>query len=114
MKTSKKIASLDDRFDKRFTPEWWYGFGTTDDINKKGISGIKSFLHEELARRDGEMVKEFKKILDSLKCSKDMVTKTKWMDKELHSNYSWAIGERNNTIKVIKQRLSTLLEDKHD
>ena len=37
-----------ERFDGRFTPDWWMGFGTTEDINKLGIGGIKSFIRQEL------------------------------------------------------------------
>lgn len=37
-----------ERFDKRFSPEWWGGFGTTEDINKQGIDGIKSFIASEI------------------------------------------------------------------
>lgn len=33
-------------FDEKFSSEWWYGFGTTEDINKKGIDGIKSFISQ--------------------------------------------------------------------
>lgn len=31
-------------FDETFSPEWWKGFGRTDDIDKQGIEGLKSFL----------------------------------------------------------------------
>ena len=34
-------------FDKKFSPEWWNGFSTTEDINKKGINGIKAFFHQK-------------------------------------------------------------------
>jgi hypothetical protein len=35
-------------FDETFSPEWWKGFGTTDDIDNVGISGIKFFISNSL------------------------------------------------------------------
>ena len=40
----KNIQSILDEFEKRFSLEWWKGFGTTDDIDRQGIKGIKSFI----------------------------------------------------------------------
>lgn len=39
-----KWLKIEKAFDEKFSSEWWKGFGTTDDIDKKGITGIKSFL----------------------------------------------------------------------
>jgi hypothetical protein len=57
-------------FDKRFSGEWWNGFGTTEDINKLGIEAIREFIKSsiERARREGvesgrkEMDKEWSKV----------------------------------------------------
>ena len=40
-----KYQKIDDEFDKRFTLDWTKGFGTTEDIDKLGLSGFKHFLH---------------------------------------------------------------------
>jgi hypothetical protein len=46
MKTLKQIIQESDKeLEERFSPEWWNGFGTTEDINKQGIEAIKSHLH---------------------------------------------------------------------
>lgn len=41
---SKLPQHIEKRFDERFSPEWWTSFGTTPDIDKHGIKGIKSFI----------------------------------------------------------------------
>jgi len=49
------LQSRIEEFNNRFTPDWWMGFGTTEDINKGGISSIRDFITEtyNLAKEDG-------------------------------------------------------------
>ncbi len=48
--TQETNKGWEERFDERFTPDWWMGFGTSDDINEYGIGGLKAFIHTELQR----------------------------------------------------------------
>lgn len=41
----------EERFDRRFTADWWMGFGSTDDINRVGIGSIKAFITQALAEQ---------------------------------------------------------------
>ena len=44
------------QFAKLFPLKWWKGFGSTDDIDKQGIEGIKSFIRTQLslAKKQGQ------------------------------------------------------------
>lgn len=58
-------------FDERFSPDWWRGFGTTEDIDGKGIEGIKAFIKENFVSRA-----EIEKVCEEMKmkehpCLKD-------------------------------------------
>lgn len=39
-----------DTFGNKFSPDWWMGFGTSNEINKQGTDAIKSFLAESNQR----------------------------------------------------------------
>lgn len=59
MKTPQENnKTWEEEFDSRFTAEWWYGFGTSDDINKKGIEGIKAFISQALDTQRKEIVEK--------------------------------------------------------
>jgi hypothetical protein len=49
-----KYKKEDEMFDEKFSPEWWKGFGTTNDIDRQGIDGIKSFIHQILDQKEAE------------------------------------------------------------
>ena len=52
---SQPSSQLESDFKDRFSPEWWKGFGCTDDIDEHGKQGILSFIssREEKAREEG-------------------------------------------------------------
>lgn len=37
-------------FSEKFTPEWWNGFGTSEDINAQGIESIELFILSAIKR----------------------------------------------------------------
>lgn len=55
---------IEKEFDERFTPDWWKGFGVTDDIDKMGIEGIKSFLKQSFIKCLQGEVEKWIKIFD--------------------------------------------------
>lgn len=44
------FKQIEKEFDERFTPDWWMGFGASEDINELGIGGIKSFLKQSFIK----------------------------------------------------------------
>ena len=52
----------EERFEERFSQEWWKGFGTTDDIDRHGIDGIKSFITTLRSTDRDNLIKEVEEI----------------------------------------------------
>ena len=52
------------RFDEKFSPEWFTGFGTTTDIDKLGIEGIKSFIQSEVDMALAQFIDQEIKLLE--------------------------------------------------
>ena len=94
-------------FDKKFSPEWWKGFGTTDSIDKLGIMGIKSFLSSSLSRIAHKTLEavEIGKILSNLRTAKvwelvpDVPRKIMISDKDLDNLMVSAIEQFQQKIK---------------
>lgn len=53
--SDKERIDWQDEFDEKFTSDWWYGFGSTDDINNQGIESIKSFISTLLQKKVKEI-----------------------------------------------------------
>lgn len=62
---TQHIRDEEKKFDEKFSLDWWDGFGTTEDITKLGIDGIKShilsskisMLEKQIEEYEGMMVK---------------------------------------------------------
>jgi len=69
------MKNLDLEFDKKFSEEWWHGFGTTKDINAQGIRSIKAFIRQ----REKELLQEFgeKLLSDTCNCYHNQMIKKK-------------------------------------
>ena len=51
-----------EEFNSRFTQEWWTGFGTTSDIDRRGRLGIMSFIENLLEQERKRMSEEIEKL----------------------------------------------------
>lgn len=56
------IPSYLQRFREKFTPEWWGGFGTTEEINNLGIAGIEGFITQERQQLIQELTPDWKEV----------------------------------------------------
>lgn len=94
----EEIKKLEEEFDNTFTPDWWKGFGTNDDIDKQGIVGIKSFLTQKLQEAYSHRTQELQGLMDELK--------EKWeidIDKELETEHS--LVPLSDVLSLIKSKL---------
>ncbi len=51
-----KPEQWEKEFSDRFTPDWWMGFCSTDEINEQGIEGLKDFFRQVLASQKQEWI----------------------------------------------------------
>lgn len=85
-------------FDERFSPEWWKGFGTTDDIDKLGIEGIKDYFRNLIRTLTTQSYERgFKKALDEFKKSPQAEEMVKEIIAEARTQ------ERERILKVLEE-----------
>ena len=51
---------LDQRFDEKFSPDWWYGFSPMVEVNNPAINAVKAFIHSEIRKALEEMSEQIK------------------------------------------------------
>ena len=64
---SSKIKEILEKYRKQFSAEWWKGFGTSDDIDRQGVEGIKSFIEKSLTEIEEATRGDDVKILEEFK-----------------------------------------------
>lgn len=113
----KKLLSLEEierEFEERFSPDWWKGFGTTEDIDRLGIEGVKSFYRAKIK----ELLEGLRKIqkMDYLKWKlrvdltdekEDRVTPSEILIKE----YTNKARGWNKCREYIYQKLDAILKE---
>jgi len=93
----KLPKKIEERFDETFSPEWWKGFGTTDDINKRGVEGIKSFIATILEEESMKFVQE----VEDVRCQYE------------HEAYGLnSVDSFNNALDHVIQAINLIKEDK--
>lgn len=70
LEDTQPTGEWEKEFDEKFSLDWWKGFGTSDDIDKKGIEGIKSFISNLLLTHREKVIKEIE----------DILTDTNWIE----------------------------------
>lgn len=55
----KQESEWEKEFDRRFSPEWWHGFGQDDNMNKHGIGGLKAFIAKLLSKQKDSLENKY-------------------------------------------------------
>lgn len=98
------------RFRERFSPEWWNGFGTTEDINQRGIDSIEAFLISEIELAREAVLTPLDRI--QLQALRDICIEEDLLDLQAYDRISRSdkIGDAWQALKVIDRLLSTPLQ----